>query len=405
MTYTIPVVYLEDMKKLLAKTAKKLDSIGVKHRESIGHPYSLEISVYGDPNNRQKVDVVDVEFDSNEPYKIKGFEIIAVLEHPVDKSCSGGNLVYLIGNNYVSRNDLEILQRLDCNCQHCNTKRVRKKTVILYNEEHDKLIQVGLSCLNNYLGVDISGKLDRLSDLDKFLDTEACKFDVHNCCYNYSELNRNLTAASICAVVLWVYEYKPQLNHNTRQIAYEIDKYISEFRCLKDTEKMQYLDKANKIVRALTEFDTRENTFESNVITLCKNFFIRRKNVGLAVWIPVVYDKLVNEQKRKEESDKKWDEAKRNAEYYGNVGDKIENLKVMCDKLLYTKEYQFGYDYGSASYVYRLRNGNYWFIWSTSNFMEEGKEYTINGGKIKEHSEYKGLKQTVISRCKIIDRE
>ena len=34
MIFTVPVIYLEDAKKLIEKQSKKLDSIGVKHTES-----------------------------------------------------------------------------------------------------------------------------------------------------------------------------------------------------------------------------------------------------------------------------------------------------------------------------------------------------------------------------------
>ena len=44
-------------------------------------------------------------------------------------------------------------------------------------------------------------------------------------------------------------------------------------------------------------------------------------------------------------------------------------------------------------------------IWFTSaGDMEVGKTYRIKG-TIKEHSEYKEIKQTILSRCKVIAEE
>jgi hypothetical protein len=41
------------------------------------------------------------------------------------------------------------------------------------------------------------------------------------------------------------------------------------------------------------------------------------------------------------------------------------------------------------------------YIWYSSNPVDEDKEYTTCTGTVKQHSEYKGVKQTVINRCKL----
>ena len=42
-------------------------------------------------------------------------------------------------------------------------------------------------------------------------------------------------------------------------------------------------------------------------------------------------------------------------------------------------------------------------MWTGEGYdIEEGKTYTIKG-TVKEHSEYKGTKQTILTRCKIAE--
>lgn len=90
---------------------------------------------------------------------------------------------------------------------------------------------------------------------------------------------------------------------------------------------------------------------------------------------------------------------KTNSDYIGNIGDTIE-LKVTLEKI-HTYETHYSY-YGELNFIYKFsdKDGNT-LVWKTSGKdIEEGQEFIIKG-KIKEHSEYKGDKQTVLTRCKI----
>lgn len=90
---------------------------------------------------------------------------------------------------------------------------------------------------------------------------------------------------------------------------------------------------------------------------------------------------------------------KTSSEHVGNIGDKYEDTVTLVK--IHTYETHFSY-YGELNYIYKFvdKNGNT-IIWKTScKDLEEGKAYQIKG-KIKEHSEYNGDKQTVLTRCKI----
>lgn len=402
MIFTVPVIYLEDAKKLIEKQSKKLDSIGVKHTESYGTPYFITLNISGIKGMEQRVEVVDVEFTSSDIYKIKGFEVVAVLEHPVSSDENSENLVYLIGNNNITKNDIEILQRLKSNCSHCHTKRVRKKTVILYNEEQDKLIQVGLSCLNNYLGVDISGKLDRLSDIERMLNGELDKYDIMNGSREWSSINTKLNAGIISAIMIMAYDKYKESMLNTKSVVDRLNEYTQLYNNLSMNEKQAYLEKGNNIVNKFANLESVEGGFELNLRALCRNYLIRRKNVRMAAWIPAVYSKITEKAQQEKKYKEEWEQKCSGSQYYGNEGDKLGEIKVICERLLTTKEVYINEYNTAVSYVYSLKMGNYWFIWSTGNALKDGIEYTLKGGKIKKHQEYNGLKQTVISRCKIV---
>ncbi len=96
--------------------------------------------------------------------------------------------------------------------------------------------------------------------------------------------------------------------------------------------------------------------------------------------------------------------------YVGTVGDKI-SVEVKLVNLVEYTDYKFSY-YGTAQFIYIMEDaeGNVLTWKSTSSpviFKDDEVEVIRKGdilsvtGKIKEHSEYKGVKQTVLTRCKI----
>lgn len=100
------------------------------------------------------------------------------------------------------------------------------------------------------------------------------------------------------------------------------------------------------------------------------------------------------------------------SDYVGSVGDKI-NLEVTFINQASFENYNRKYGMPKYTNVYTFADaeGNV-FVWKTANALDKivNDEYVdikigeiVNiKGTIKEHQEYKGLKQTVLTRCKII---
>ena len=90
--------------------------------------------------------------------------------------------------------------------------------------------------------------------------------------------------------------------------------------------------------------------------------------------------------------------SKSASEYIGNVGDKIS--ADVCLKNIGGYSTDFGFN---NVYTMEDSNGNI-FAWHTSSCalcdFDIGDSFTI-AGKVKNHNEYKGIKQTVLTRCKV----
>ncbi|PGT89832.1 hypothetical protein [Bacillus thuringiensis] len=89
------------------------------------------------------------------------------------------------------------------------------------------------------------------------------------------------------------------------------------------------------------------------------------------------------------------------SEYVGAVGDMVElDLKFL-------KSFTFDGEFGWTA-INRLQdeNGNV-IVWKTGRDLEdevnEAGRITLRG-KIKEHSKYDGVKQTVLTRCKVLEK-
>ena len=83
-----------------------------------------------------------------------------------------------------------------------------------------------------------------------------------------------------------------------------------------------------------------------------------------------------------------------NSEYVGEIGERIEEV------LTVTKAFTFDGYYGTSTmHIMENADGNV-FVWTTaSKSFPEGKVMTLRG-TIKDHREYKGTKQTILTRCK-----
>lgn len=118
---------------------------------------------------------------------------------------------------------------------------------------------------------------------------------------------------------------------------------------------------------------------------------IATKN-SLGFWVEGYVANIVDELKA--EASKNPDEIP--SEYIGEEGDKIE-IELMLDKVR-----GFNSDYG-YTYVYIFKAGNDVVVWKTQKGLdlEEGGKVKVKA-TIKEHSEYDGVKQTYITRAKVL---
>lgn len=113
--------------------------------------------------------------------------------------------------------------------------------------------------------------------------------------------------------------------------------------------------------------------------------------------------RLEAERKAKEDAERAEQERKARSEWYGAEGEKIEVKATYCGSPYYERRCFAGYG-TERCYIHQFRIGNALLVWRTTcnpaSLPDEGVEVTLTG-TIKEHTEYKGEKQTALLRCKV----
>nr|CAI9751343.1 hypothetical protein DGKKSRWO_DGKKSRWO_CDS_0063 [uncultured phage]CAI9752226.1 hypothetical protein CVNMHQAP_CVNMHQAP_CDS_0063 [uncultured phage] len=131
--------------------------------------------------------------------------------------------------------------------------------------------------------------------------------------------------------------------------------------------------------------DKLTSDFLQNVCTCAVTQYVGRS--GYIAYAPVAYEKLVSQLEQQE--------TEKLSEYVGNIGDKNEFDVVVIKSTGF--DGQFGYTFIN---VFNIKDTNNQLVWTTTTkSYEVGTQLKIKG-TIKDHREYNGVKQTVLTRVK-----
>lgn len=135
-----------------------------------------------------------------------------------------------------------------------------------------------------------------------------------------------------------------------------------------------------------------------NLITACKLEYTTYKNFGILASLFPTYHRSVEKEKRSAEA-KAQQEPYRNSEWIGKEKERI-NITVSTFSCLTSWENDYGY-----TYIYRITDDkNNVYTWKTSNCLGENSIKSLTG-TVKTHTEYRGIKQTELTRCRVEAKE
>jgi len=336
--------------------------------------------------------MVRVEVSGRSP-KIAGWTFGATIDHDGEE-----NIIRAISGGFPAS-----YRTVGPVCEHCKVRRRRNETFLLRHESGEWK-QVGRSCLRDFLGHQDPEHCAAMAEhlAEAMEAAEESGFDG-----GYSSAQREPSIESYLSFVAlavrtngWLARSKAT-DEGSPPTADLASMWMNkpspgEVNPRPTDEDRATAEKAIAWARAISD-DSGE--FDTNLRAASKRVSVSQKNMGITAYIVQGY--LNSEVRRQQRA------ARGESQYIGTVGLRygagkgkkaVPALKLLCEHVT-TIDNDFG-----TTYLHHFSDerGNKAKWFASSECLAKGKLYAVTG-TVKEHEEYKGEKQTVLSRCKAVE--
>ncbi len=384
MGYMLTAEALEATREKIEKINAKASKKGLSGRlEVIAEETTVKHDIAGIP-------VEEIRFETTitgEPPKHNGWVFLASLEW--------------IETGVITRNapgskvNVERAVLRPGFCDHCGYNRRRKETYVVLNEETGQQMQVGSTCLKDFLGW--SGTVVFFTDDD--VEREIGGF------LNYG--SPVYTTESILAVAwacVTTFGYKKAHEDNpTKSVVWEVmgareNKYN---RKLKEQIRPIAVD-AVPMAQKLREFILSDefwgdSDYVLNLKTYCEAETNTARSFGFLASVPQAYARHLDKTFKREK-----ELANTVNEWVGEEKDKL-TLNVKIKSVRYIDS-----DFGVTVLYTLFSDTGHTFKWFASraalgeDVTPENGDFFVLKGTVKKHEDFNGQKSTVLTRCKKI---
>lgn len=338
-----------------------------------------------------------VRVDGETPM-LNGWQFVATLVH-------GENGAVI---NRVPTFDVEIdlSQYRDAdpsNCDHCKRDRRRIDTFVVYNAETGETKQVGRQCLKDFLGYNnplaIAAQLERIRE---FMESMR-------------DGNYELRGPHMESIVYYLAHVACMIRTNGWLSKSQCNDYDEQPTSAQAWWNLMDYGKTDKIGRKIyteltdadhelailadewnhSNWDRDGNEFEANMAVAFSGDYFNERLKGFVAYGVQAYLKDRQdtiEREKKAENPSEWQGELKKRQIF-------ENLTVSAVQPLTS-----GYGYGDEAdtYLYTLidDNGNYFKWFASKPSLIAGRTYNLKA-TVKKHDEWKGQKQTVITRAMV----
>lgn len=303
--------------------------------------------------------------------------------------------------------------REDNQCDHCQTRRSRNRIYLVRSRVTGELLQVGNSCLELYTGINPRGLwvLELVDDLDEVVSRAP------------DPVSRRDTAdVSIDSVIAWAWGYSnegrayisgaraqehevPSTGSEVRRALYmpprpnprapqDYERYLEAMRIGEQlvTEQPDLL----AAIRQSVLFTSEDTDYGRNlrVILDSPSGVVSFRNVAVVASLVSVY---VRQLEREQEREAKQAVASAQG-FIGEVGERVRDFELTLSTV---REWEGQYGW-TTLLVGHTPSGHIvkWFASGRFDY-EVGQVLKIEAATIKDHDEFRGQDQTVITRAKI----
>lgn len=294
----------------------------------------------------------------------------------------------------------------DRHCDHCNSARRRNEVFVLQNNVTGEQVQVGRTCLRDYTGIDT---LEHVMNRYKFFQhfREANFEDYLSFAKPVFYISTCL-AQTFAAINVYGWMSKAQAGEfgtaTVTRVADMNTQYPLDPALVRHYQENQevYKIQAEEVlawVNGLPE-EKLNNEYMRNLKVILSGNVAQMHNRGLVCSAVAAYIKdveatlrLTNEYNKKKES-----------EHFGVVGTRYKNVIAFVDSVRvvgYDKYSYYGQEKAVQLFSFITEDGDV-LVWFSSSDADAvvGKKVVLDF-TVKSHGEYKGIKQTTITRAKI----
>ena len=374
---TIPAYKMDQLSTAIDKINRKANKIN-NGGISIVSCDTYYKTITDDNGNNVKVQFANLVIAGTIP-NVAGWKIAAIIDHSNEL-----DLVHAyseIPESYRDRGSF---------CDHCNTMRKRNKTIILVNENNEYK-QVGSTCLNDFTNQSTNGVLGYLESINDLIDHYGDdNTDIDPVYYTYPI--ESVIAAAINIIHNYGFTKSSDENYSTGIISTKsrmIDYFTSNNSILQEQYNnlinVPDIDNVVSNVISWINNNTSKTEFIINLQSMMQFTGLKPNHFGYIAGAVVSYNKSV--------SDTIKNKITYNNEYVGNIKDRM----IFTVKLLNIHSID-GY-YGTTFIHIFIDDKNHNIIWFASKDCgyNVGDQFNMKA-TIKDHKEYKGIKQTVINR-------
>jgi hypothetical protein len=416
-TYSIPEIHLDGLKDKLDKIKRKSKKLGLDVVEYEIGSLPVDKPFYRDPDGRER------PFGEKEaahhlkptfyrryftvtvygkPPTLAGWTFVATLQHLVDDSGSPMNVLRIVPG-FVDQLPAKYRTSTPA-CDHCKLARKRKDTYVVRNEETGEWKQIGSTCLDDFLGgadpQDIARSLEwifqALADaqeseggagggsdrgaalwpLSQFLTWTASVIRINGWLSRGKARDMGGTATADVVDYLFTSKSREAEEARVEYAPTEADEKTAE-------ETIAY------VRETLAEKGDERDDYEHNLYVAMTQPAVAARLSGIVASAIPFYTRAIG---RKIEA-----EHAKASEHFGVVGErgyfKVSVVTVIPIESMY-----------GTSYLHKMLTpeGNMatWFA-SINPRVEIGEERVVVA-TVKGHEDYKGAKQTALSRVKFL---
>lgn len=279
-------------------------------------------------------------------------------------------------------------------CDHCHVRHQRTKGMLIRHEDGTHMV-VGSACLKDFLGHISAETLTAIMKFERSLETmQEDDEDAYGSSMPYVYGVHQALAAAAMLVEQNGYVKATDEGPATK---YTVMTYMrpytfeeKEFVANNPLGEKHYQKATDIIEWSKTLNDSNEYTYTLKNILNAESGVCTGKRMGILVSAVVVYDRAMSEKV----------EVESNAtvnEYVGVIKERLKGLPLTVQKAIHGFN-----DFGNTTMLIMADVDGRKFVWYASRSVEVeiGDAITIDG-TVKDHREYKGIKQTILTRVKI----